>query len=438
MIAGYSFFCNKNSSRGAMMMELLLSVALAALIIPFVFNYQHHAVVRAENIAVARHMQDLRDALERYIVANREKLLLTRGRNITRVTMPELVEYGAPADLADNAADRYQMRVLKSSDASGQATLQGVVVMSAGDITPMRTREIVEIGGGQMGFVEGNRAYGAFGTWRADAVQLGVSPGDAIVQTTSVNRDNSLYLWRVPSDSVADATMLSGLNLGGHDVLNATFFDADNVMFDETLDLKTAVADNVIFQNRTTIDKTFETVSATVSGTLSADARNMEISGALQLADVGKFSNFVTGDLWTTTLTLSGLSINSKEVPAILKINRALDMTAGRITAMYVTVGFTGSITPRLVVTKRIEDSVNPGYFWDVSNSVGYMYDVTLMELNRMASDIVRNERDTTTTAGRVFGAVSANKNATVSDYMNAITEIQNAVRAKYRKLNLE
>ena len=42
------------------------------------------------------------------------------------------------------------------------------------------------------------------------------------------------------------------------------------------------------------------------------------------------------------------------------------------------------------------------------------------------------------TVAGRVFSSVASNRNATVSDYLNAIAEIQAKVRAKYSLLKLE
>lgn len=64
--------------------------------------------------------------------------------------------------------------------------------------------------------------------------------------------------------------------------------------------------------------------------------------------------------------------------------------------------------------------------------------DVSLQELSRMAADIVYSDRNSDTTASQIFNAVAANKNATASDYMNAINEIQRAVSAKYRRLNLE
>ena len=426
-----------NNSRGSMLVELLLSVALAALIIPFLFRYQHSSIERAQNIAITNQMTEIQVALERYIVANRDELLRTVGRNITRVELDDLAEFGVPQSVLDAGDEKYQLRILKSSDASGQSTLQGVIVRASDDITPLRTREIVNLSGGSMGFVDGTHAYGTFGAWHTDALDMGVDIDNGIIETTSVNRDNALYLWRVPSENPDDAKMMSPLNLGGHDIKNAAFINSDYATFNEGLTAKEIVSDKIIFDNRTTIDAVFSTDAATVSGMLSSDSKNMEISGRLSLADTAKMSSLTAENLWVSKLTLSGLSIEADHDLALLKINQSLDMTSGRIEAIFVSVGFAGSMTPRLVVYDRIEDSTNPQYYWDVKSKTARFLDASFVELNRMATLATFYEGDNSTSAGQIFGAVSANKNATVSDYMNAISEIQKRVSAKYRLLNL-
>ena len=426
-----------NNSRGSMLVELLLSVALAALIIPFLFRYQHSSIERAQNIAITNQMTEIQVALERYIVANRDELLRTVGRNITRVELDDLAEFGVPQSVLDAGDEKYQLRILKSSDVSGQSTLQGVIVRASDDITPLRTREIVNLSGGSMGFVDGTHAYGTFGAWHTDALDMGVDIDNGIIETTSVNRDNALYLWRVPSENPDDAKMMSPLNLGGHDIKNAAFINSDYATFNEGLTAKEIVSDKIIFDNRTTIDAVFSTDAATVSGMLSSDSKNMEISGRLSLADTAKMSSLTAENLWVSKLTLSGLSIEADDDLALLKINQSLDMTSGRIEAVFVSVGFAGSMTPRLVVYDRIEDSTNPQYYWDVKSKTARFSDASFVELNRMATLATFYEGDNSTSAGQIFGAVSANKNATVSDYMNAISEIQKRVSAKYRLLNL-
>ena len=433
-----NIFKEKNNSRGNMLVELLLSIALASIVIPFVFRYQQDAVERAQNIAITNEMTEIQVALERYIMAHRTDLLGTVGRNITRVKLDDLAEFGVPETVLNNGRERYQLRILKSSDAGVGATLQGVIVRESADITPMRTREIVNLSGGSMGFVDGTHAYGTFGAWHTDAVDLGINMENALVETTNINRDGALYLWRVPSNGVGDATMMSPLNLGGHDIVNTKFLNANTVDFAEGLKALKIVSDSVIFQNRTTIDQAFTTINATVSGILSSDGRALDIKNTLSVADIAKLSVLTAENLWATNLTLSGLSIDALDDLAMLKVTQSLDMTGGHISALFVTVGFTGSITPRLVVYDRIEDSMTPDYYWDVNSKRAHLMDAQFVELNRMATLAYRRYGDKSTTAGQLFGAVSANKNATVADYMNVIREIQTRVRGKYRLLNLE
>ena len=433
-----SIFSVKNVCRGGMLVELLMSIALAAIGIPFLMEYQKKSIVRAENIAVSNQINLVQDALEKYMIDNRNVLLTTVGKNITRVEIAKLAEYGLPDTIINDSADKYQLRILKSMDYNGMATLQGIVVMTDSSISPMRTREIVNMGGDNFGFVDGTRAYGAFGIWRTNVADLGINADDGLIGTTTINRDNAMYLWRVPSTGADDATMMTALNLGGHDVINSGFVDAFAGRIDETLHTGKLVADNMVFQTRTAIDTIFTTQNATCNGSLSSDARNMNVGGTFTLSDVGKFSSFTTNDLWVTNLTLAGLSIGESTKPAILKVNQNLDMTSGRVDAMSVTVGYTGSVTPRLVVKKRIQDSQNANYYWDIESRVAHFNDVSFPELNRMAQIAIKRERVNGTDASTLFGAVATNKNATAADYMNAINEIQSRVRAKYSALNLQ
>ena len=421
-----------------MLIELLLSVALAAVIIPFAFKNQQNAATRAQNIAITNQMSQIQTALERYIVANRPELLKTIGRNITRVDIADLGEFGLADAIVSEGNEKYQLRILKSSDGIGQSTLQGIVVRVSDDITPLRTREIVNLSGGSMGFIDETTAYGTFGTWHADTIDLDIDTTNAIVETTKVNRDDALYLWRVPSQNPDDAKMLSALNLGGHDIKNAKFINAEFAEIGEYTTAKEIVSDTVIFQKRTDIDGSFQSVNTTVAGMLSADGKDMEIAGGLTLSDVGKFTSLTAENMWVSNLTLGGINISATDDFAIMKINQSLNMSAGRIDAMFVTVGFTGSITPRLVVNNRIEDSINPEYYWDVSSNTANFADASFVELNRMAVLAVRDERGATTESSQIFGAVAANKNATVADYMNAIHEIQKRVIVKYHSLHLE
>ena len=432
------FFSNDTNQRGSMLVELLLTVALATVIIPFIFQYHQDSVTRAENIAIANQMTEIQVALERYITEHREELLKTVGRTITRVKLDELTEYGLPEYVLDQGDSKYQIRILKSADGITAATLQGVIVRDSEDITPLRTREIVGLSGGSMGFVDGTHAYGTFGAWHTDTVDLGIDINNGIIETTSVNRDNALYLWRIPSENADDAKMLSALNLGGHDIVNINSFNADHVEFAEELKANIIATRDLIFQTRVDIDKKFDATNAIVSGMLTSDGKNMEISSSLNVDSTIKLSSLTAENLWVSNLTLGGMSINAENEIATLNINQALDMTAGRIEAMFVTVGFTGSITPRLVVRNKIVDSVNSNYFWDMDEQIANFSDASFVEMNRMATLATIREGDSNTKSGQIFGSVSTNKNATVADFMNALNEIETMVRAKYQNLHLQ
>jgi type II secretory pathway pseudopilin PulG len=427
--------CAHAVPRGGMLVELLLTIAIVAIVMPFLFSFQRDRIERAQNIAITQNMNGVRVALERYIDDNKKTLLSPLGKNITRVKVSDLIQYGAQVD--DN--NKFQIRVLKSSDRNGHATLQGIVVLNDDEISPIRTREIVNLGGGQMGFAERGQAFGAFGTWRASVGEMGLDNSDGIIDTTRPALGDTEYLMRMPSLRESDATMLSALNIGGHNIINSSFVDSDIMRFEEILKSQQLVANAMVFQSRTTIDEAFQTSDATVSGTLSADSRSMDISGTLTLAGTGKFSSFETTNLWVNNLNLSGLSVSADDGgAAVLKTTRTLDMVAGYVNAMYTTVGFAGSVTPQLTVNTRIEDTTNPSYFWDVDTRTARFADVSFAELNRMAPIIVAQEKGDDTETGQLFSGVATNKNATASDFINILYEIENRVRAKYNGLNLE
>ena len=431
-------FSHRKQTRGTVLIEFLLTIALAGTLMPFIYGYQNRAVVRAENVRVTRQMQKIQSVLEKYIVENKDSMLTTVGRSIIRVRLSDLIEYGLDPEFVHANSDKYQVRILKSQDYGDQPSLQGVIVLSDSDITPMRTREIVSMGDDKIGFVDGVHAYGSFGTWRVNTADLGIDATSGIVQTTSVNRDSSLYLWRIPSDDIIDATMLSALNLGDRDIVNSSFVNIGGLSLEESFTANNIVTNDLIFKNRTTIDATnLSSKTAIVSGALSGDAKNIVVNGTLSLADLAKASSFTTDNLWVNELSLGGLSTPSG-VAAVMRAGGALDMTEGRISAMFVSVGFTGSITSRLGVREKIIDSINKDYYWDVKSRTANMVDINSPTLSDIASRALRRESVSGTTATRIFSSVSSNKNATVGDYLNAIREIGQSVRAKYQMLNLE
>lgn len=437
MTRKYLFFY-RNSQSGGMLMELMMSIALAAIIIPFVFRYQQTSVERARNISVAKQMEIVQKSLERYIIQNKNILMNPTGKNITRVRIEDLVNYGLPEYIVQNYSKDYQLRVLKSADNNNKSVLQGIVILSNGDISPLRTREIVNLGGGQLGFVEGNTTYGGFGAYRINASDFGMNNTKGLIGTTETTRGNTEYLWRLPSENEKDSTMLSPLNLDAHDINNVRFFDASRAQFEERLNVGKIAVGSLSFSNRTTISSVFSANTAVVNGAFTSDSKNLNVSGTLYLADSGKFSSFYTNDLYVNTLTLNGFSVESTSgKPSSLKIIGDMDLMFGRINATYVSVGYTGSVTPQLSITDKIQDPKDSSFYWDVRGRKARFADLNSPELNRMASQIIKIESKPGTSATSLFGTVSANSNATVGDYINAINNMQSQIRAKYEMLNL-
>ena len=193
------------------------------------------------------------------------------------------------------------------------------------------------------------------------------------------------------------------------------------------------------FSNRANIDAVFATNSAVVNGAFTADYRNLNVGGILTLADSAKFSSFYTNDLYVNNLNLNGFSVSSTGgKSSTLKIIGDMDLILGRITASYVSVGYTGSVTPQLTVSDKIQDPKDSSYYWNIKSQKARFADANFPELVRMALQIVKTESKPGTVATIVFGAVTANANATVGDYINALNTMQSQIREKYEKLNLK
>lgn len=432
-------FINRNFQHGGMLVELMMTIALAAIIIPFVFRYQQTAVNRARNVAITKQMESVQTALERYIIENKTELMKPTGKNIFRVKINNLLDYGLPEYIAENYQDDYQLRVLKSTDKNDKSVLQGIVILSNNEITPLRTREIVNLGGGQFGFVEGEMTHGGFGAFHANAIDFGITDTKGLIGTTSTMRGNTEYLWRLPSENEIDATMLSPLNLDGHDITNVNFFDASKAQFEEKLKISKVSVGSLTFSNRSTIDAIFSTNTAMVNGAFTSDSRILNVGGTLTLADSGNFSSFYTNDLYVNTLSLNGFSVSTTSgKSSSLKIIGDMDLILGHIDATYVSVGYTGSVTPKLIITDKIQDPKDSSFYWDIKSKKARFADVNFPELARMASKIARLESHPGTNATTIFNSVAANVNATVGDYINAINNMQTQIRVKYEMLNLK
>ncbi|MGI5845746.1 MAG: type II secretion system protein [Alphaproteobacteria bacterium] len=422
---------------GGMLLEILLSLAIAASILPFVMRELNDRAKRAENVRIARDIDITKDALERYMIAHKIKLFEPTGRVITKVKIRDLAKYGnIPKD-----HDKFQARIIKSRDMAGHSVLSGMVIYNSADISPLRTREIAELGGVSSGFIDKNHAHGAFGTWRSRTnifdAQLGKN---SIVGGTKTLLSGGDFLWRTPSKNSFDSSMSSNLLMGGNNINNILSIDARNSDFTEILKSDSIVAQKVQISPRTELDTQLKITGETlVMGTLTSDSRNAEISGELLLGDTGRFSRLEANELWVRDLNLNWLSVNGSDKSATLKISNIMDVTRGRVTARTVTVGYTGSVAPKINITERIEDPADSSYYWDLQTDVAHLSDILCGVLNPLLKSAINKESKTIKTETEtIIRSVAANNNATISDYTKAINEIKNRVTQKYNNLNLE
>lgn len=432
---------NKNKSfhneYGGMMLEILLSLAIMAAALPFVLREFNGRMGRAENVKIARDIAMTRDALERYMDAHKREFFLPTSRSVTRVKISELAQYGnLPKD-----KDRFQARIIKSKDSGGRSVLSGMVIFDSDDISPVRTREIASLGGESSGFIDRSEVHGAFGTWRNKISVFDASFGkDSIVQGTKSILSGSNFLWRLPSKDNSDSAMASDLSLGGYDINNVDTVDSYNTDFTEIFKAGLISAQKVQIKPRTNW-QTNLTISgdARVVGSLTADSRNAEISGALLLNDSARIYRLEANDLWVRELNLNGFSIGGSDEPATLKVGKTIDITRGRITSIVATVGYMGSVAPKIIVTSRIEDSANPEYYWDLDSSQAVFSDVMVVQLPNMIKESINAESvNPETKTESIINQVAANNNATIADYVNALNEIKTQVMQKYNNLNLE
>ncbi len=437
-IIGEKFSSNSDCySRGGMMLEILLSLAIAAAALPFVLRQVDSRAHRAENVSIARDIAMTRDALERYMDARKRELLVPTGPAVTRVKMRDLIEYG---NIPKNY-DKFQARIIKSRDVSGRAVLSGMVIFDSADISPVRTREIAELGGQGAGFVERNEAYSAFGTWRSHTSIFDANFGkDSVVENTGTILSGGDFLWRLPSEDPLDGSMSSDLSMGGYDIKDAKQIDAYSADFSEILKADLISARKVQITPRANFESALNVSGeALVMGAMTSDSRNAQIGGEVFLSGAARLSKLDTGGLWVGDLNLNGFSVGGSEKPAILKVGQTIDITRGRITARTATIGYSGSVAPKIVVTERMEDPDNAAYYWDLKSGDAQFFDVSAGQLNQMMKNAIRAEsKSPKTNTETIIGQVAANNNATLSDYARALGEIQSKVMIKYNRLKLD
>ncbi|MDR1826614.1 MAG: hypothetical protein LBQ49_02890 [Rickettsiales bacterium] len=424
------------SNRGAGLLELLLAMCVFMGVLPFAYDFAKSQKVRAENARIGGKIKIVQSALERYIADRKQELLRPVSANVVRVRMSDL----PGVDANEFKDEKIQLRIVKSKDSGGRAFVQGIVIFDSAALSPLRTRQISMIGGNAGGFVDGQMLYGSFGTWRTSASKIGgaVRPGgsNSVIAQTRPFKSGGDYLHRLPSDNQTDATMQSDLDFAGHDVKGVRNMDSGAARFLDVLTADAVDASKMTVSRRLDWSLPLDVFSdALVTGSISSDGRSV-FARDISIASKSQFRSVSAENLVADNLYLSGFSISSDgSTPTSISITGSLDMARGHIRAIEAVVGFSGSITPKLVIESRIEDSADPAYYWDANAGDAALNDLQLTGLHKIVRSAYAADRVGTTETERIMGAVIQNSNATASDFLRALERVRQAVEAKYTSL---
>ena len=426
---------------GGMLVELMMTLAIAAIMIPFLFRYQQNAVERARNIAVTKQMEAVQNALEKYIIQNRNTYI-NHATNHTwdDVHLCDLIkarllpedfskdcEYGTtcPGTCLLRKSDdtdfgTYSLRVLKTPGADNRDVLQGVVLLSNED-TPLRTREIVNLGGGKIGYIDNNTVRGGFNVFVRPKTNMGLDgKNKGLVGSTNTLRGSNEYLWRVDNGVAIDATMESNLDLGYQSIQNVTEANMVVGAFSDSLDVKKNinVSNTLSFPDHPIFDLSLMNIvgknvnvrgSVIANGSDDALTLNDDSRGILYIGGDGYLNNLITSDtleidrrldiggdlLHLKNLTIAPYSDDSEWKPGTLTLGgylatRSLEAETG--TKITVTgdaddpdLGVVGKLSVGKFI-KSAKGSVstllsNEGYYWNVEENKVSLHQIALTSL---------------------------------------------------------
>lgn len=394
--------CLSKQQRGGMLVELMMTLAIAAIMIPFLFRYQQNTVERARNIAVTKQMEIVQNALEKYIVKNRASYVSAVGVNNWTVNLNQLNDF-----LPDGFSDpngpgtnygTYSLRVLKTQGLDNHAVLQGVVLLSNED-TPLRTREIVNLGGGKIGYIDGTNVRGGFNVFVRPKTDMGLTNVDSgLVGSTKTLRGNTEYLWRLPSGSESDATMQSPLNLDGHDIVNVNDASAMRAVFNAELNASSILVRNMMyFLDGPTFNLNsfvFSSDDAVVNGLLTSNSKlNVENILYINGSQYSRFYGLIVNGVLNTNkiLNIQNLTMGSSDKPTQLTFHNnfatsQMDVEIGRMIQIRGDGGTDNSagITPRLYIKNKIEPSPQDTgnmHYWDANAKKVFLLNVALTNL---------------------------------------------------------
>ena len=301
-----------DATRGTSMTEVILAMAIVAIVSPFLYTQITDATDNVRDMALARNIIALRGNVLNYVRANQD-----RWPDVAQIKLAddELSEISGVATAG--FIDKYAV--------SG-ATITDVYLAFDTGLKPIRTMRVARHIGMDAAVVSDDGvAYGA--SWAVSAPDF--QPGQLIYRVTRdiAGIDTSKYLHRTSSDDEDLNVMQRDLNMGGNSIFNIT------TMVAKSARIKNAAAmfANVQDLSATTV---FFPDGANMNAT-SADIGAMRVTG-----DVTGFRNITANNLNGASYTTHGRIVTDR-ASVTKSVNVAKDFILKSNSALTVS-GFAG------------------------------------------------------------------------------------------------
>lgn len=301
-----------DATRGASMTEVILAMAIVAIVSPFLYTQITDATDNVRDMALARNIIALRGNVLNYVRANQD-----RWPDVAQIKLAddELSEISGVATAG--FIDKYAV--------SG-ATITDVYLAFDTGLKPIRTMRVARHIGMDAAVVSDDGvAYGA--SWAVSAPDF--QPGQLIYRVTRdiAGIDTSKYLHRTSSDDEDLNVMQRDLNMGGNSIFNIA------TMVAKSARIKNAAAmfANVQDLSATTV---FFPDGANMNAT-SADIGAMRVTG-----DVTGFRNITANNLNGASYTTHGRIVTDR-ASVTKSVNVAKDFILKSNSALTVS-GFAG------------------------------------------------------------------------------------------------
>lgn len=301
-----------DATRGTSMTEVILAMAIVAIVSPFLYTQITDATDNVRDMALARNIIALRGNVLNYVRANQD-----RWPDVAQIKLAddELSEISGVATAG--FIDKYAV--------SG-ATITDVYLAFDTGLKPIRTMRVARHIGMDAAVVSDDGvAYGA--SWAVTAPDF--QPGQLIYRVTRdiAGIDTSKYLHRTSSDDEDLNVMQRDLNMGGNSIFNIATMVAKSariknaaVMFANVQDLS---ATTVFFPDGANMNAT------------SADIGAMRVTG-----DVTGFRNITANNLNGASYTTHGRIVTDR-ASVTKSVNVAKDFILKSNSALTVS-GFAG------------------------------------------------------------------------------------------------